>query len=110
MGQPPHLHRFAPPQTSKSSSMTKSNATSPRYCYSKEYHADAHCRASSETTPEIERRKSPYSYRPQQKSPSPRQDINRIKKPQKDGVRKFSATVEDAVDREYLSPKCEPDN
>jgi hypothetical protein len=76
----------------------------------KEYHPDAHFRASSlETTPQIERHKSPYSYQPQQKSLSPRQDVNGIKKPQKDGVRKFSATVEDAIDREYLTPKGEPD-
>lgn len=64
---------------------------------------------SSDTTPPTERR-SPYSCRPQQKSPSPRQDINRIKKKQKHSARKFSASVEDAIDREYLSVKHKPDD
>ncbi|KAF2500623.1 hypothetical protein BU16DRAFT_614348 [Lophium mytilinum] len=59
-------------------------------------------------TPEAERRKSPYSYNPLQKSPSPRQDTTRVKKPKKEDKRKYNATVEDAID-EYLSSEPAPD-
>ncbi|KAF2814442.1 uncharacterized protein BDZ99DRAFT_473503 [Mytilinidion resinicola] len=62
-------------------------------------------KTSARTTPEVERRKSPYSFNPLQKSSSPRQNPTRVKKPpQKEGARKFNATVEEVFD-EYFSSK-----